>query len=291
MTAKLDGSKIKFYLHNISNSQVYTITSEHVFGRSDDSDIVLDDENISLKHFKAFIKDNQIYIQDLNSSNGTCINGMRISSGIEEKLREGDSIAVGKLILQISSKEKSKSLGQISDLSLVSANDDSFFSDDEAFFNHKTVLSTLLEKEQVLTKRIDKLEFKETRRKHLESKILGFSDDLDDQNLVRLKDLELYYKENKLKYEGIIAEIPKVEAKLKLLKLTAKNMETLLDERKSLKALERKQSKYQLELKDIKRDDHLIEMKKLKAELKIIRKRIDNEKTQKQNTGKVIDVG
>lgn len=248
-----------FYLHNINTSEVYILSSEHIFGRDDDSNIVLTDENISLQHFKVCVRDNDAYIQDLDSSNGTYINCLKITPWTEERLREGDSITAGKLILQISKKEKS--LGLQRDLSLVS-------------LNYNFDISSFEEEEKRLIGQIKKLEFREARKIHVETQLDSFSEDLDDFNIERLKELEIYHKENKNKYDLIIKEIPKVAAKLKLLKLTAKNMQVLLEERGSLKSLELKQSKYSLELKDIKRANNSIKIKKLKEELRDLREKM-----------------
>jgi len=61
-------------------------------GRSHRSDIRLDDDSISRMHVKLSLEGTTVSIQDLQSSNGTLVNGERIS---QNQLRDGDKIRVG----------------------------------------------------------------------------------------------------------------------------------------------------------------------------------------------------
>ena len=49
-------------------------------GRIEDNDIQLNDKTISRKHLRILRKDSKYYVQDLNSSNGTYVNGDQISN-------------------------------------------------------------------------------------------------------------------------------------------------------------------------------------------------------------------
>ena len=51
---------------------------ESVVGRSKDADILVNDEGISRYHFKIHVKDKLATLEDLNSTNGTFVNGIRI---------------------------------------------------------------------------------------------------------------------------------------------------------------------------------------------------------------------
>ncbi|MBD5500646.1 MAG: FHA domain-containing protein [Lachnospiraceae bacterium] len=60
-------------------------------------DMVIDDQSISRRHAK-FIRDgNKIYMIDLNSTNGTFKNGLRLLPNTSEVLEPGDEIRLGKL--------------------------------------------------------------------------------------------------------------------------------------------------------------------------------------------------
>ncbi|QQR90383.1 MAG: sigma 54-interacting transcriptional regulator [Myxococcales bacterium] len=73
---------------------------QHVFDRDvinvgamDDNDVVVDDETVSRNHCKIFREGNHYILQDLNSTNGTFINRVRIR---EAFLRPNCTIRVGK---------------------------------------------------------------------------------------------------------------------------------------------------------------------------------------------------
>ncbi len=73
---------------------------QHVFDRDvvtlgamDDNDIVVDDETVSRNHCKIFREGNHYLIQDLNSTNGSFINRVRIR---EAYLRPNCTIRIGK---------------------------------------------------------------------------------------------------------------------------------------------------------------------------------------------------
>lgn len=64
---------------------------ELVAGRSQDSDIWIEDNTISRKHFKIKREGKEYTIQDLNSTNGTYVNSRRVTT---TGLRAGDKIQI-----------------------------------------------------------------------------------------------------------------------------------------------------------------------------------------------------
>lgn len=60
-------------------------------------DFVINDASISRMHAKLFRKENKVYITDLNSTNGTFRNGMRLSPNASDMIEPGDEIRLGKL--------------------------------------------------------------------------------------------------------------------------------------------------------------------------------------------------
>ncbi|NBJ94186.1 DUF6382 domain-containing protein [Parablautia muri] len=60
-------------------------------------DMVIDEKSISRMHAKFFRDGNKIYISDLNSTNGTFRNGMRLAPNASEIIEPGDEIRLGKL--------------------------------------------------------------------------------------------------------------------------------------------------------------------------------------------------
>ncbi|GAB4333126.1 MAG: hypothetical protein Kow0037_11300 [Calditrichia bacterium] len=68
-------------------------------GRGSDNALFIADSLVSRQHAVIFKKENSFYIKDLNSRNGTFLNGKKISG--EEKIKNGSLIKVGKTYLRI----------------------------------------------------------------------------------------------------------------------------------------------------------------------------------------------
>jgi len=68
--------------------------------KGEDADLVIDEKEISRMHARIFLKDEDYYIEDLNSTNGTFKNGVRLKPYEQKKLSKGDEIklATKKLI-------------------------------------------------------------------------------------------------------------------------------------------------------------------------------------------------
>lgn len=71
---------------------------EIIVGRSSNIDIVLVEDMVSRQHAKIFREDNQLIIQDLESTNGTFVNGERVKKRV---LLEGDRILIGTSIIKL----------------------------------------------------------------------------------------------------------------------------------------------------------------------------------------------
>lgn len=72
-----------------------------VIGRSEDCDYVIEDRLASRKHAQISVSNNQVYITDLGSSNGTKILGQRIVPNMPRKLGEGDYFSIGHALCQV----------------------------------------------------------------------------------------------------------------------------------------------------------------------------------------------
>jgi pSer/pThr/pTyr-binding forkhead associated (FHA) protein len=70
-------------------------------GRSPDNDIQIKDKTVSRRHLKVFTRDNRYYLEDLDSKNGTYVNGEQIYSGREIEIDEGYPIVIGMSVLCI----------------------------------------------------------------------------------------------------------------------------------------------------------------------------------------------
>lgn len=61
-------------------------------GRASDNSICINAQGISSKHAKIFSENNQVYIEDLNSTNGTFVNGKKITCC---ELKLNDNVSLG----------------------------------------------------------------------------------------------------------------------------------------------------------------------------------------------------
>lgn len=69
----------------------------YALGRSLDSDIVVNDSNVSRRHAEFVCAAGEVVVRDLGSTNGTKVNGVLISG--DQILRHGDVIALGAVTL------------------------------------------------------------------------------------------------------------------------------------------------------------------------------------------------
>lgn len=71
---------------------------EMLIGRHHSCDVVLDDATVSRRHARLLFRDGRWIVQDLESTNGTAINGTRVGRC---ELRPGDHLALGDALVRI----------------------------------------------------------------------------------------------------------------------------------------------------------------------------------------------
>jgi ABC transport system ATP-binding/permease protein len=69
-------------------------------GRADDNDIVLEDAAVSRCHVLLMIRSEGVVLVDMDSTNGTFVNGRPAPSGEHVHLADGDVIVVGATALR-----------------------------------------------------------------------------------------------------------------------------------------------------------------------------------------------
>lgn len=84
-------------LHDLTRSPL-------VAGRAPESEILLADRGVSRRHFQVSLSDGRWFVEDLGSSNGTYVNGLRILQ--PWVLRHGDHIKAGPFTLSFNSIEE-----------------------------------------------------------------------------------------------------------------------------------------------------------------------------------------
>lgn len=79
-----------------------------ILGRLPDCDIQIDSNMVSRKHARVFPKDGHFYIEDLNSGNGTVLNGQRLTEPTQ--LRSNDRIKLGPVLFRYENDQSSSSM-------------------------------------------------------------------------------------------------------------------------------------------------------------------------------------
>jgi hypothetical protein len=70
-----------------------------MIGRGADCQLILDDDYVSTRHARVVSTPNGIYVEDLGSTNGTYVNGQRITAPTTITL--ADTVRIGKTILKL----------------------------------------------------------------------------------------------------------------------------------------------------------------------------------------------
>ncbi len=67
------------------------------FGRKSENDVSIADPYVSGKHGQIEVEEDGIYFTDLGSTNGTFVNGARLTPNMRTKIGEGDEFTIGSL--------------------------------------------------------------------------------------------------------------------------------------------------------------------------------------------------
>jgi len=77
----------------------YKLSEPLEIGRSETSQIRLDDTYVSSSHARLFPRNGTWFVEDLGSTNGTYLNQQRVTSSSE--VHPGDTVKVGKTVLEL----------------------------------------------------------------------------------------------------------------------------------------------------------------------------------------------
>ncbi|MDP4178588.1 MAG: FHA domain-containing protein [Bacillota bacterium] len=78
---------------NLKKGVVIPIHGVLTIGRKENNMLILTDQYVSSYHAKIVYKNNQYYLEDLGSTNGTTCNGVKLKD--KKMLIQGDEIAIG----------------------------------------------------------------------------------------------------------------------------------------------------------------------------------------------------
>lgn len=93
-------------LFEIPWTRVVLDPGTYILGRDIRVHIPVTDKYVSRRHARIFYRDGSWYIEDLDSSNGTIVNGTDIKGRGPVKLGKGDEIIVGSTIIKVSLEEE-----------------------------------------------------------------------------------------------------------------------------------------------------------------------------------------
>ncbi|WP_201588026.1 FHA domain-containing protein [Psychrobacter jeotgali] len=83
------------------NDLSLTVSDSLSVGRGSDNDVVLGSKEVSRNHALLSVLNGELYVKDLNSSNGTFINDERIESNESKRLKANDSVGFASFVFQV----------------------------------------------------------------------------------------------------------------------------------------------------------------------------------------------
>ncbi len=94
-----EGTKVVMIKSETQQGTELEVEDVTVLGRSPEADVLLDDPYASEFHMRLVAQENGMVLHDLGSTNGTYINGRRVTA--PTTLRRGDNIQVGKTVMEV----------------------------------------------------------------------------------------------------------------------------------------------------------------------------------------------
>ncbi len=98
---RLDGMKQDDARMLVFGGKRVPLTGKLVIGRDPACHIVIENKLVSWKHAMIQKIKDDYFVKDLESTNGTFVNGARVPEGKYVKLESGDKIKIGKTVLQL----------------------------------------------------------------------------------------------------------------------------------------------------------------------------------------------
>src|SRR3954468_4212425 len=87
-------NKVTLHIENSYETKTVSVDDELTIGRTDQSQLVLNDSGLSRRNTTFFRDDDLVFVTDEGSLNGTSLNGVKIS-GPPQEVRNGDVITIG----------------------------------------------------------------------------------------------------------------------------------------------------------------------------------------------------
>ena len=152
------------------SGQSFEIEQEVTFlGRAPDNHIQIVDQSVSRTHAKISQRGDRYFIEDLESQNGTYLNGHPIGPGFQLELKEGDFVALGNIIMSLGPPYAEDGMVTQYSISLLEQpeeiREDALYRDRritdrdklEKIYEISTLLMQSLEIEEIVQKTVDSL--------------------------------------------------------------------------------------------------------------------------------------
>lgn len=96
--------KVVLKINTLGNIRKQTLELQRMttFGRSSKSDVQVNDEKISSRHCRLFLKEDRLELTDLDSKNGTYLNGILVE---QSEVFIGDEIELGDTVISLMDQE------------------------------------------------------------------------------------------------------------------------------------------------------------------------------------------
>ena len=83
----------------LKEGSIIPIRSDLSIGRKDGNSIIMADQHVSGNHAQILVRNNGLFLEDLNSTNGTYLNGNKLKG--RAKLSNKDEIRIGSGVFKI----------------------------------------------------------------------------------------------------------------------------------------------------------------------------------------------
>jgi pSer/pThr/pTyr-binding forkhead associated (FHA) protein len=261
------GEPKTFYFHNLSNSTSFELKDDTIIGRGEDADITIYDDKISSKHLHITVNENSVFVKDLDTSNGTLINGLEVKPNSKYEVSESDKIVIGRVTLLCSESpdlvnEKTNQQDNLRELeSLNLSGVEIEFEGGHQYAGDSIDLESPKRKirnENLKIKKIEreliKIDSKIERKKEFLEKL----EELKNKNIEILKvgpSLKEKYDESYEEWKGINLKLKKIEREHNKLKETRLTLSPIMEKYESYKEVSLEQSDLLSEVKRLSREN------------------------------------
>ena len=280
-------NEIVLFIKDSEEEKSFELKDKLIIGRNSKADITISDNRISSKHLQVKHIDSKFYIKDLETRNGTQINGNIVIPNHYIEIRSGDKVVIGNKLLSIHSNrdddsivhkmnnfelfqedaeqvktntkitvsplKEIKIIDEAPELKLQKTTIDTFLTKNQEDVEDNSLkgqLNRANEKKVEIETRLQKVEVELKRKVQLEKEITSFEEKYS-YILEHGQKLKSGYLEHAKEWDGINEKISSLEKKLEELKILKSKLSDSVLPYLKYQGLNRDKAKMTIELKDI----------------------------------------